>query len=223
MLNLHDPAGGDPDAFADHISFLSMMNEKRGDAETIFGRVRDALSVYSPGTVIFFGPGNADMWWPDSVGSAGNATWQRRSYAYFNALTEGGKHPYIRGDSALSQLDLRTWVSNAGRQCYDHHFQDTPSNSVKMTLILKNLAVFTQMLGNLFEVAAQTGHLPTESMGSMVPRWISKNPNFGRQEETPSALLALTNTSNEDQDLENCTKLAALAGIQLPAVGALLH
>ena len=85
--------------------------------------------------------------------------------------------------------------------------------------ILKNLAVLTQMLGNLFEVAAQVGHLPTESMSSMAPRWISKNPNFGRQEETPSATLALTNTSKEDQDLENCTKLAALAGIRLPAVG----
>ena len=133
MLNLHDPAGGDPDAFADHISFLSMMNEKRGDAEPIFGRVRDALSGYSPGTIIFFGPGDADMCWPDSAGSASNATWQRRSYEYFNTLTEGGKHPYIRGDSALNQLDLRTWVSNAGKQCYDHHFQDTPSNSVKMT------------------------------------------------------------------------------------------
>ena len=61
MLSMHDPAGGDPDAFADHISFLSMMNEKRGDAEPIFGRVRDALGAISPGTVIIFGPGDADF------------------------------------------------------------------------------------------------------------------------------------------------------------------
>ena len=110
-------------------------------------------------------------------------------------------------------------MSKAGKQCYDHHFQDTPSNVVKTTQILTNLVVLTQMLGNLFEVAAQIGHLPTE--GSMAPRWISKNPNYGRREETPSAEvpLALANTSKEDQDFENCTKLAALAGIQLPFLG----
>ena len=80
ILSQNDPAGGDPNAFSDHISFLSMMNEKRGDAQPTFTMVRDALSGYSPGTVIFFGPGDADMWWPNDVGSAANATWQRRSF-----------------------------------------------------------------------------------------------------------------------------------------------
>ena len=55
----------------------------------------------------------------------------------------------------------------------------------------------------------------------MAPRWISKNPNFGRLEETPSAEvpLALKDISEEDQEHENCTKLAAVAGIRLPVLG----
>ena len=162
-----------------------MMNEKRGDAEGLFKNVHDVLEEFAAGTVIIFGPADADLWWPDSKGAASSATWMKRSFTYFDARTEGGKHPYIRGTAPLSQLDLRSWVSKNGKQCYDHDFQDTPSNVVKMTQILTNLVVLNQMLGNLFEVAAQIGHLPNE--GSMAPRWISKNPNFGRREETPSA------------------------------------
>ena len=52
ILSQNDAAGGDPIAFADHISFLSMMNEKRGDAADSFRRVRDALEAFAPGTVI---------------------------------------------------------------------------------------------------------------------------------------------------------------------------
>ena len=110
---------------------------------------------FTAGTVIIFGPADADLWWPDSKGAASSATWMKRSFTYFDALTEGNKHPYIRGTAPLSQLDLRSWVSKNGKQCYDHHFQDTPSNVVKMTQILTNLVVLNQMLGNLFEVAAQ--------------------------------------------------------------------
>ena len=131
ILAENDPAGGDPSAFSDHITFMSMMNEKRGDAAPSFSRVREALDKFSPGAVAIFGPGDADMWWPDCAGTSSNKTWQRRSLEYFSALTEGAKHPYIRGNSALSQLDLRSWISNAGKQCYDHHFQDTKNNSVK--------------------------------------------------------------------------------------------
>ena len=126
------------------------------------------------------------------------------------ALTKDHRHPYIRGTAPLSQLDLRSGVSKNGKQCYDHHFQDTPSNTVKMTQILTNLLVLNQMIGNLFEVAAQIGHLPKE--GSMAPRWISKNPNIGRQEETPSAEvpLAIKNISEEDQQLENSSSPLSL-------------
>ena len=48
-----------------------------------------------------------------------------------------------------------------------------------------------------------------------------KESRLRMREETPSAEapLALTNTSKEDQDFENCSKLAALAGIQLPVLG----
>ena len=38
ILSQHASAGGDPNAFLEHISFLSMMNEKRGDAEGLFKR-----------------------------------------------------------------------------------------------------------------------------------------------------------------------------------------
>ena len=57
-----------------------MMNEKRGDAEDTFRKVRDALEAFAPGAVIIFGPGDADLWWPDCVGAASSATWMRRSF-----------------------------------------------------------------------------------------------------------------------------------------------
>ena len=78
---------------------------------------------------------------------------------------------------------------------------------------------WSAMLAIIFEVAAQIGHLPTE--GSIAPRCISKKPDFGMREETPSAeaALALKEISKEDHDFENCTKLAALAGIRLPVLG----
>ena len=75
---------------------------------------------------------------------------------------QGSKHPYIRGTAPLSQLDLRTGVSAAGKVWFDHHFQDTPSNTFKMSQILTNLVVVTQMLSNLRAAAVRLGRLPNE-------------------------------------------------------------
>ena len=111
ILSQNDAAGGDPIAFADHISFLSMMNEKRGDAEDSFRKVRDALEAFAPGTVIIFGPADTDLWWPDCVGAASSATWMRRSFAYFDALTEGGKILILEGLHPLVN-----WICDPGCQ-----------------------------------------------------------------------------------------------------------
>ncbi len=64
ILSQHDAAGGDPSAFVDHISFLSMMNDKRGDAEDTFRKIHDVLEEFAPGTVIIFGPADADLGGP---------------------------------------------------------------------------------------------------------------------------------------------------------------
>ena len=168
---------------------MSAMNEKRGGAEDTFAKVRDELEKFAVGTVSIIGPAEADLWWPDCVGSSSSETWTKRSYTYFEALTSG-KHPYIRGSAPLKQLEIRSWLSKKGRQCYDHHFQETPSNIAKMVQILTNLAALNQMLGILYEVASQIGLLPGEA--AFTPKWITKYPGLGQnmqEEETPGSKI----------------------------------
>ncbi len=187
MLSQVEPNRGNPISFSDQITLISTMNEKRGGAEDTFAKVRDELEKFAVGTVIILGPADADLWWPDCVGSASSETWTRRSYTYFEALISG-KHPYIRGSAPLKQLEIRSWLSKKGRQCYDHHFQDTTSNIAKMTQILTNLAALNQMLGILYEVAWQIGLLPGEA--AFTPTWIANYPGLGQnlqEEETPGS------------------------------------
>ena len=92
-----------------------MMNEKRNDLQENCRKANKALELYPVGTLIVFGPAEADFWWPQSKGSKSSTRWQRFSEEYFDILMQGSKHPYIRGTAPLSQLDLRTWVSAAGK------------------------------------------------------------------------------------------------------------
>ena len=140
-------------------------------------KANKALELYPAGTLIVFGPAEADFWWPQSKGSKSSTRWQRFSEEYFDLLMRGGKHIYIRGTAPLSQLDLRTGISGAGKVWYDHHFQHTQANAFKMSQILTNLVVVTQMLSNLRAAAILLGRLPDEDPTSIA---IPCNPNFGR-------------------------------------------
>ena len=132
---------------------------------------------------------------------------------------QGSKHPYIRGTAPLSQLDLRTGVSAAGKVWFDHHFQDTPSNTFKMSQILTNLVVVTQMLSNLRAAAVRLGRLPNEDTANF-GSGLRDNPDFGRGETLGAeATLAQRATSSMDQDEQNIIKLAALAGTKVPFMG----
>ena len=119
----------------------------------------------------------------------------------------------------LSQLDLRTGVSAAGKVWFDHHFQDTPSNTFKMSQILTNLVVVTQMLSNLRAAAVRLGRLPNEDTANF-GSGLRDNPDFGRGETLGAeATLVQRATSSMDQDEQNIIKLAALAGIKVPFMG----
>ena len=64
---------GDPSRFTDHLSFLTMQNETKYERNRFFEEASQFLAQFPVGTVSIFGPGAADTWWPDTVGSAGNA------------------------------------------------------------------------------------------------------------------------------------------------------
>ena len=97
--------------FQDHINFLSMLNEKKGDLHDSFKNANTYLNQFPAGTLTIMGPGDADMWWPTSKDSTSSKRWTRFSVDYFAELIKGNKHPYLRGSAPLSQLDLRTGVS----------------------------------------------------------------------------------------------------------------
>ena len=67
--------GGNPETFAEQLVFISAMNEKTYEKDAVFKDVREELERYPIGSVIIFGPGEADHWWPDCVGSARNTKW----------------------------------------------------------------------------------------------------------------------------------------------------
>ena len=178
------------------------------------------MEKFTVGAVSIIGPAEADLWWPDCVGSSSNNKWTEWSHSYFEKLTSG-KHPYIRGSAPLKQLEIRSWVSKKGRQCYDEHFQDTPSNVAKMAQIVTNLAVLNRMLGMLYEVASQIGLLP--NVPAFTPQWISKYSGLcqSRQEgETPGSKNAAQNdVPDEERERQICIKLAMLASLPLPTLG----
>ena len=79
LLESDDGVGGDPGKFQDHLSFLSMMNEKKGGLDPTFTYANEYLANFPVGTVLLMGPADADMWWPDTKGSAANQKWQKLS------------------------------------------------------------------------------------------------------------------------------------------------
>ena len=161
---------GDPSRFTDHLSFLTMQNESKFERDQYFQEAREYLNAFSVGTVSIFGPGTADFWWPDTVGSAANAKWDKLSHRYFNILTQGNVHPWMRGSAPLGDMELRRGVSAKGNPWVDHHFADTGPNCFKMSMILTNLVIWQQFLCNMREVAMALGRIPSDDRA---PRWIS--------------------------------------------------
>ena len=106
ILEADDEVRGDPGKFQDHLSFLSMMNEKKHWLGETFTQANEYLARFPVGTVILMGPATSDMWWPDTKGSAANQKWQQLSGEYFALLTKGNIHPWIRGTAPLSELGL---------------------------------------------------------------------------------------------------------------------
>ena len=89
LLETDDEVRGDPDKFQDHLSFLSMMNEKKGCLSPTFTYANEYIAIFPVGTVMLMGPADADMWWPDTKGSAANQKWQKLFDEYFALLTKG--------------------------------------------------------------------------------------------------------------------------------------
>ena len=93
ILEADDEVRGDPGKFQDHLSFLSMMNEKKHGLGPTFTYANEYLARFPVGTVMLMGPATSDMWWPDTKGSAANQKWQKLSGEYFALLTKGNIHP----------------------------------------------------------------------------------------------------------------------------------
>ena len=72
LLETDDEVGGDPGKFQDHLSFLSMMSEKKGGLGPTFTYANEYLAKFPVGTLLLIGLADADMWWPDTNGSAAN-------------------------------------------------------------------------------------------------------------------------------------------------------
>ena len=88
-----------------------------------------------------------------------------------------------------------------------------------MSQILTSLVVVTQMLGNLRAALIQLGRLPDED-ATCSGMGLRSNPDFGRGEtHGAEATSAQRETSSMDQDAQNISKLAALAGIRVPFMG----
>ena len=105
---------GDPSRFTDHLSFLTMQNENKYERNHFFEEASEFLGRFPVGTVSIFGPATSDIWWPDTVGSAGNAKWDKLSYLYFGIITKDNVHPWIRGSARLGNMELRRGVSAKG-------------------------------------------------------------------------------------------------------------
>ena len=153
--------GGNPETFAEQLVFISCMNEKTHEKDAMFKGVRDDLESYPIGSVIILGPGAADHWWPDCVGSSTSVKWTALSKRYFDVLSSG-KHVYIRGDAPLADMEIRQWIAKKSKQLtFDHHYQDHPQNIIKMTNLITNLAVLNRMFAALYEVGCRYPlHLP---------------------------------------------------------------
>ena len=106
---------GDLSQFTDHLSFLTMQNEKKGGREKQFRDAREFLNAFPVGAVSMFGPATADFWWPDTAGSAANAKWERLSQTHFGELTQGNVHPWMRGSAPLGDMKLRRGMSAKGK------------------------------------------------------------------------------------------------------------
>jgi len=184
--------------------------------------------------VSIFGPATADFWWPDTVGSAANAKWDKISHRYFNILTQGNVHPWMRGSAPLGDMELRRDISAKGHPWVDHHFADTGPNCFKMSMILTNLVIWQQFLCNMREVAMALGRTPSDDRS---PRWISGsnrglrlNPYYQRR-VTLSAEASLATsviayggaiyTDLESSNVidESNKTLAMLANLKVPEEG----
>ena len=76
-------------------------------------------------------------------------------------MLTSGKHVYIRSNAPLTSIEIRKWIPNANKVTYDHHFQDSPSNIIKMVNLITNLAVLNRMLAVLYEVGVKRFMLPS--------------------------------------------------------------
>ena len=202
--------GGNPETFADQLVLISCMNEKTHEKDETFRAVRNELEDYPIGSVIILGPGAADHWWPDCVGSAGNVKWTTLSQRYFDILSSG-KHAYIRGDAPLGDMEIRQWIAKKSKQLtFDHHYQDSSQNIIKMTNLITNLAVLNRMLAALYEIGCRYPiHVP-------FAKWTHARSDQDNEEATRSSLGA---DQLDDDDLALCKKWAALANIPLPCKG----
>ena len=144
----HDSSRGNPSVFSEQLILISAMNEKTYEKDATFRDVKNQLESYPIGTVVIFGPGDADQWWPDQIGSTFSTKWSKLAVQYFNELVSG-KHVYIRGNAPLAQLDIRKWISKANNICYDHHFEDSLANVIKMVSLITNLSILNRMLAAL--------------------------------------------------------------------------
>ena len=147
-----------------------MQNENKYERNDFFQEASEYLGRFPVGTVSIFGPATADLWWPDTVGSAGNATWDKLSHLYFGILTNDNVHPCIRGSAPLGDMELRRGVSAKGNPWTDHHFADTGPNCFKMSMILTNLVIWQQFPCNMREVAVALGRIAPDGRA---PRWMT--------------------------------------------------
>ena len=184
MVRNHDSSMGNLSIFTEQALLISAMNEKTNAQEWTFEEVKLKLEEFPVGTVVIFGPGDADHWWPNLIGSASSIKWSGLSDKYFQELISG-KHLYIRGNAPLAQLDTRKWISKARNQCFDHHFEDSPANIIKMVSIVTNLPVLNRMLAALYEVGLKRWLLPAVPPHTThEARWIFKYRVMDAEEAT---------------------------------------
>ena len=214
----HDSSRGNPEVFSEQLILISAMNEKTYEKDSTFRDVKQQLELYPIGTVVIFGPGDADHWWPHQIGSTYSIKWSKLADQYFNELVSG-KHVYIRGNAPLAQLDTRKWISKANNTCYDHHFEDSPANIIKMVSLITNLSILNRMLAALYEVGIKRWLLPaTPPHSTHEPRWIFKHHGENVKEATRNPEFFNWDDLDESERTV-CKKFAALANIQLPRVG----
>ena len=127
---------GDPLRFTDNLSLLSCQNEQKYDRDPFFKACGQFLAQFPEGAVSIFGPGTADTWWPESVGSAKSVKWEKLSQLHFNIITDNCPHPWSRGTAALQQLTLRRGVDKNGKAWTDYYFADIANNTFYMSMIL---------------------------------------------------------------------------------------